>query len=231
MKQVLRVAASVVTLFGVLATTSALGPASASTRSQSDYTVASFSIDDGGGAPELFNFVKVGLCLPPLTETCFTEEEGGPTLIFSPIDASGMTIWTDAATPNFNVIVNGLTDGVTELVGWTTGPPDVFITGASSFEPDLFGDQVGPSGVDLAGYRIDRIGFRVDSFSLASPGTDPNGDGIWTDWTLNGTFLFEGRIASTDACKNGGWQSLHGPGGSSFENQGQCIRFVNTSGP
>ena len=31
-----------------------------------------------------------------------------------------------------------------------------------------------------------------------------------------------------DACKNGGWQTLYGTGGTPFKNQGQCIQYANT---
>jgi hypothetical protein len=34
--------------------------------------------------------------------------------------------------------------------------------------------------------------------------------------------------ASKDACKNGGWMTLHRADGSSFNNQGDCIQYVNT---
>ncbi|MFN2414582.1 MAG: thrombospondin type 3 repeat-containing protein [Pyrinomonadaceae bacterium] len=33
---------------------------------------------------------------------------------------------------------------------------------------------------------------------------------------------------SKDACKNGGWQTLYGTGGTTFKNQGQCIQYANT---
>jgi hypothetical protein len=33
---------------------------------------------------------------------------------------------------------------------------------------------------------------------------------------------------SKDACKNGGWQTLYGTGGTTFKNQGDCIQYFNT---
>jgi hypothetical protein len=91
-------------------------------------------------------------------------------------------------------------------------------------EQGLLDGQVGPSGVDLAGYTIDRIGLRIDAVSLT---TSPTNLGE-TDWNLSATILFEGTIASTSSCKKGGWQSLHGPNDRLFGNQGDCIQFVNT---
>jgi len=196
--------------------------------STGDYTVASFSLEASAGVPALINSFDGVLCLPPPQESCFS---GVPELIFPGLTHSGTTIWTDTSSPNFAVIVNELTNGEPGLISWSLEAP---ITGVgvgivAVTERDLLGDQVGPSGVDLAGYTIDRIGLRADSLSFDSPGSDPNGDGIWTDFAVRATFLFEGRIASEDVCKNGGWRSLHSPDGR-FHNQGQCIRLFNSGG-
>jgi hypothetical protein len=213
------IAVAAVVALGLMS--AAAGTARASVKPPADYVVASFSFDTNFGAPALFTSVDGALCLPPALESCFVAV---PLLDFSPLTTSGQTIWTDAASPNFGAIVGELTDGDSGLMSWALTAPmgvaGVSIVGQS--ELDLFDDQVGPTGVDLAGYRIDRIGLRVDSISFESSG------GTFTTFTFSGAFLFEGRIASKDACKNGGWQSLHGPGGSSFENQGQCIHLVNT---
>jgi hypothetical protein len=80
----------------------------------------------------------------------------------------------------------------------------------------ILGDQVGPNGVDLAGYTINRIGFRLDALTFDSPGEDANGNGIWTDYTIQGAFLFEGTVSSRDVCMRNGWQRLRGPSGSTF---------------
>jgi len=37
-----------------------------------------------------------------------------------------------------------------------------------------------------------------------------------------------GTLPASDACKNGGWQSLVRADGSSFKNQGDCIQYTNT---
>lgn len=40
----------------------------------------------------------------------------------------------------------------------------------------------------------------------------------------------QGRAVATskDACKDGGWRGLVRADGSSFRNQGTCVRYVNT---
>jgi hypothetical protein len=216
--------AMVATSIGLLAV-APTGTATASPPQPSNYVVASIPVDEGAGFPVLFTHLDGRLCLPPLPPLIGLCSDL-PSLLFSPIASSG-TIWTDASSPNFGLIVNELTNGTLGGFGWEiTHPGCCGGLANNDGEAVLLGDQVGPSGVDLAGYTVERIGFRVDSVTFDSPGEDGNGDGIWTDFRLRGAFVFEGRIASMQACMAGGWQHLHGPEGSSFSNQGQCIRLV-----
>lgn len=210
-------------------TTATTGTASAASGSPADYTVASFSFETHSGVAAVITSFDGGLCPVPPSESLFCP---APRLVFPGFTTSGTTIWTDANSPNFQTIVDELTNGESDVMSWDliarAGSTDVAESATSGTERDFLDGQVGPSGVDLAGYTIDRIGLRADEVLLDSPGSDPNHNGIWTDFVFRGTFLFEGRIASADACKNGGWQSLHGPDGTSFHNQGQCIRLVRT---
>jgi hypothetical protein len=185
-----------------------------------DYVVATFSFEEHFVAAAIPS-VDVALCVPPPQAFgCFTGG-GLPLLLFPSLTTPGMTVWVDANSPNFSVIAGALTNGQPDLIAWGVFPAGDFGGGAGVVgvpEQDLLDGQVGPSGVDLAGYRIDRIGLHVGSISFASAAS-----------TISGTFVFEGTIASTSACKNGGWQSLHGPAGVQFKNEGQCIRLVETS--
>jgi hypothetical protein len=121
--------------------------------------------------------------------------------------------------------VAGFTNGNLDLVQrWTTLVPVSGGAGTIVTEAALLGDQVGPSGVDLFGYSIHRIGLRIDAVSLTTPPGNPDE----TDWQLSAALLFQGTIAGATACKDGGWQDLHGVGGRRFKNQGDCMQFVNT---
>jgi hypothetical protein len=223
-----KIALAAVVAFGVLMATAA-GTARAA-NPPADYIVASLPVDEGrGGTQAVFTHLEAKVCLPaPPSPIGFRDCNHLPSLVISPLAVSGTVIWTDSSTPYFDNIVNAITDGVSGYIEAAETDPIGFVQFIhAGSEPQFFGAQVGPSGVDLAGYAIHRIGFRVDSISIESPGTNPNGDGIWTDFSLSGAFVFEGTIASSAACRNGGWQRLHGPGGSSFMNQGQCIQFVN----
>jgi hypothetical protein len=44
----------------------------------------------------------------------------------------------------------------------------------------------------------------------------------------NVNLLSINEAANVNACKNGGWQQLTRPDGTTFENQGDCIQYVNT---
>jgi len=211
-------------------TTATTGTARASSNPPADYVVASFPVAEGpAGIASLFTYMEAELCLPPPPSEIGLEFcDSLPNLLISPLVASGTTTWTDGSNPYFDNIVSEIANGVSgPIEAEVRASNGAFGSIFAASEPQLFDDQVGPSGVDLAGYRIDRIGFRVDEITIDSPGTDPNGDGIWTDFSLRGAFLFEGRIASKHACMHGGWRSLHGPGGTSFNNQGQCIEVVS----
>jgi hypothetical protein len=221
MKRLLLVGAvSAVSLLAAAIATTAV--ARASVPESSDYTVASIPLQSGGGAPALVTNVDgVSICDKDLSGPGHCSDTQ---LAFSPVEV-GTTVWADASTPNFDVLADRLTNGVLGEVGL-----EVSVAGGGGgpggVEWAILGDQVGPNGVDLAGYTINRIGFRLDALTFDSPGEDPNGDGIWTDFTIQGVFLFEGTISSRDACMHDGWQRLRGPGGSAFDNQGQCIRLA-----
>ena len=114
----------------------------------------------------------------------------------------------------------------------TNGDPDWVVSGltiggggGASGEPEetLFDGAAGPSGVDLAGYAIDRVGFRVDAISI-------NGDDSYTEASLSGTYVFEGHIANPGACARGGWQKLRAADGSGFPDLLACVRCVARGG-
>jgi len=61
--------------------------------------------------------------------------------------------------------------------------------------------------------------FRLDSPTSA----------CWVGYVPAAQFTAAYPTATTkDGCKNNGWQSLSGAGGSPFKNQGDCIQYVNT---
>ncbi|HZE70861.1 MAG TPA: hypothetical protein VE135_15230 [Pyrinomonadaceae bacterium] len=80
-----------------------------------------------------------------------------------------------------------LTNGSNEYIVFFTGPGIIGggSAGEQRFESQLF---FGNSGrIDFAGFQITSLDFRLDEFVLNTPGRNPNGDGIWTDFTVRGT--------------------------------------------
>jgi hypothetical protein len=99
--------------------------------------------------------------------------------IFTVGSPSFTTTFSSGST--FDALALLLTNGQNDSLTWSmlnywggvsTGPMEsVFFAGS----PYL------TNGIDFAGATIDRVDFSITNQST-SPGTDPNGDGIWTDW-------------------------------------------------
>lgn len=98
------------------------------------------------------------------------------------IDSPNFTT-TFLTGPTFDVLVRLLTNGVNDQLGWTIsgsmGGTSSGVSEAAFFagNPDVV------NGIDFAGSTIDRIDFSVNN-KIASPGSDPNHDGMWTDWNF-----------------------------------------------
>jgi hypothetical protein len=85
--------------------------------------------------------------------------------------------------PTFDLLVRLLTNGENDQLGWTVSGS---MGGASSgvSESAYFAGSPGVvNGIDFAGSAIDRVDFSVIN-KIASPGRDPNQDGMWTDWNF-----------------------------------------------
>ncbi len=107
----------------------------------------------------------------------------------------GLTLTATAATDaNFNSVVALMTDGVPEPIEF-----DAFQTwdgggGWNSYdEPFVFYGSDSDPRIDLHGYQIDAISLRLDSLTLTSPGSNPNRDGNWTDYSASVTLTATGE--------------------------------------
>ena len=217
----------------VISTTAFLAVAAswsgAATTGSANYVIAEIRFSESGGVGELLTQIdqEIEACLDPdlaLGYLCKFAPDGGPLqFTIQPGDA-GTTLWEDPSTARLESFVRIITNGRANLIS-----QDILSWASVRWadEAQFFGSQAGPSGTDLQGYEISRVGVRIDDIVLQSPGSDPNGDGIWTDYALRGAFTFEGHIADKAACKTGdGWKRLVGPGGAHFATQGDCIQSV-----
>ena len=96
--------------------------------------------------------------------------------------------FTQANDPDFNSMVAVLTDGVSEFVGCSLnlvpgGGGQSDWNSESRFFSQL---PLGGNGIDFRGFKIDSIALRLDLLDISSPGTNPNGNGIWTDCSYSG---------------------------------------------
>lgn len=94
----------------------------------------------------------------------------------------------------------------------------------------IVGTPGGPATYTLAAIQSACPNAVVIGFGV-NIGTNNPGYNVETDlFNFNGTvYDFEPFDVATDkdACKNGGWMTLHRADGSSFRSQGDCIQYVN----
>lgn len=85
-----------------------------------------------------------------------------------------------------------LSNNINESIRRFTKFPAGGTGGNFSPEATLFQGRPG-NGLDFSGYTVTGITFHVDSILVVSPGSDPNGDGNWTDYYLRGSLIVFGR--------------------------------------
>ena len=145
--------------------------------------IASWSYQNGGGTRIIGDQVSLSLRIAAQSES------PGPTLFEDLLlDESdvGKTFAATAATdPDFGDFAAFLTNGQDDVVTYSAGVVGGGFGSRDGHESNLYGGQLG--SVDAAGIAIDGVELRVDALSLASPGSDPNHDGNWTDYELDVT--------------------------------------------
>ncbi len=107
----------------------------------------------------------------------------------TPADVGQTFTATSKNDSNFNDFAAALTSGnphkVTLSFGLgTLGTSQIFSTKSGA----LFGGNP-----DLKGNTINSISLRVNSFTLETPGANPNGDGNWSDYSFDGTVTVDGQ--------------------------------------
>jgi hypothetical protein len=106
----------------------------------------------------------------------------------------GQSLVADLSAPDFALLAAHFTNGVQGQANL----PVILVGGGSSglgiAEPIFFaaGDVAGLVP-DAAGFTITRLEVEVHALTFDSPGTDPNGNGIWTDYTYELTWRVYGQ--------------------------------------
>ena len=106
------------------------------------------------------------------------------------------------------ILVNGV------LVGTTGSRTDAALAGAASSSLKTF--DIGPFLVP--GTNVITVEGANGNFGCGSGPYSCNPAGV----VFGGSLNFRGNPATKDECKNGGWVIF------AFENQGQCVRFIET---
>ncbi len=102
-------------------------------------------------------------------------------------------IYTVSSGTEFDKSVALLTNGIDDWISTQSSLLLAFGTEVANESIKLvFTDPSDPTRVDFSGYNITSVNFTLNSLVIDSPGRNPNGDGIWTDMTLEGLVTFEG---------------------------------------
>lgn len=144
---------------------------------------------NAGGSTDIFKEYQLTLTVGSASDRYPSNAPIFSGLKVTPGDV-GKTFTVNADTdPNFNQFASYLTDGKPDGMLMSTGTGSLGRAGGSiGASGNLFGGNP-----DLAGNRIDSISVRINSMNLDSPGTNPNGDGAWTDESFNATVIVEGE--------------------------------------
>lgn len=143
---------------------------------------------NAGGSADIFKDYQLTLTIGSTSDRYPANAPIFDGLKVTPADV-GRTFTVNASTDNdFNQFASFLTDGKPDGMLMKTGLGSSGTSGGSLGVSGNFGDKP-----DLAGHKIDSISLRINSFTLDSSGTNPNGDGIWTDESFNATLIVEGE--------------------------------------
>lgn len=142
-----------------------------------DVLVASFNDSGSGGTSSIITNLNV-----ELVYELFDDEYGiAPTQALGVADIGSAF---DLVGPDLPTVIEQLTNGIDqELTVWVGNG------GTGSLESFWF-DDWDFDAPDLAEFDISRIEVFVNAMTFDSPGSDPNGDGNWTDYTYSVTFNF-----------------------------------------
>ena len=156
--------------------------------------LASEPVIGGGEAHAIATGLIFSLDISSVVPAC---REQGVAIFYQTIIRDGddhHTLVAEAGNePDFAAFAHLLTDGVDESITACVTLGNFAGSGATGgAESVFFGGRPG-TAPDFAGYTIDRVEFHIDSVLIATPGSDQNHDGIWTDSYLAGRVVVWGH--------------------------------------
>ena len=101
---------------------------------------------------------------------------------FATNDVGRLFLADSVTDPHFSAFAGRLTNGIAEFIHYNAyGRVDTAVMEAALFS--LASDP------DLRGYPVHTLGLRFDQIDVRTPGSDPNGDGLWTDFSYSAVLL------------------------------------------
>lgn len=140
--------------------------------------IGTYTADGGGGSAAVAEdmLFRIGYYSYPQPAEYFFEENL----------SGGLVSYELTSGSAFDSFAAQLTDGVDESVSFdhrliVGGAPSAGGTRSASESEILIG---GATGEDFQDYAIDRIVMTIVSGMLDTPGSDPNNNGVWTDFSF-----------------------------------------------
>jgi hypothetical protein len=160
------------------------------TAFQEPILLAEWDVGVGVGSPEIFESRWPALVYlsddselsAPLFEDLVLEEDFPVTINDTVSSVNDV---------DFDDFIGLLTDGVNQeivVAQWTHSGPGAGGGGGNELDLQFL---VPRFGSDLVGYTVDHV-TQILTVNIESPGSDPFGDGLWTDWSAAGTYEFYG---------------------------------------
>ena len=95
-------------------------------------------------------------------------------------------------SPHFDFFASMLTSGTDDWLVILSHFPGVGGAGRESLESYWLNKFIQTETVDFYGWQVTEISLTVNSLTFDTPGRNPNGDGIWTDYVYDVTFTIYG---------------------------------------
>ncbi len=137
--------------------------------------------------------MQVAFGYAPTNTTIFTE------LTLHTNDVGSVFSINQFSDTNFIGFLSGVTNGIDDnvmeslAIGSVTGTQAIYR--GPRLERSFFTSfPHGGNGFDLSGFQVQSIDLTVNSLVINSPGSNPVGDGNWTDFSIDVTLSFVGVV-------------------------------------
>lgn len=108
--------------------------------------------------------------------------------VVTPFDVGKTFHQSSATSENFDFFASMLTSGTDDFLWIASFFPGGGGSSNGAEESWWLNKFVPTQSVDFYGYEITDIALTVNALTIDSPGTNPNRDGVWTDYTFDVTY-------------------------------------------